>query len=390
MIKNLKRNFLNSSVEEIDPLLIPNKNIKNISNGKMIIPKISLNEKKVNSLYFLKDKKKEKSTHYNYDNCLKKNYSFLFCKMNKDSKTHYKEKNKRDINNLIMNRINKKHISTLKNNFSKSVNDDSQKTKDTKWVKGTMNKSLSLPMFYLKKDKEKKFNNKNNDEDNIDMININYPKKLISQKPKIFSKMKVNNSDWLINLRNYLEYKKKERNYIYRLINNPKKEDFENYMKLNPLQKIYSPLESQLNFKSKKVSNDTLELISNVHDNIKSKMEQKYNNKEEQFIKKAIRKRINNDELKCNDNNKSNFIFKPKNNSNFIVNEQIELIRKKINDKNPFRCEEVERNNAFKTKLYLSISQPYDNLFNTKFYYNLVDDENFLNSLHKDEKEYIK
>jgi hypothetical protein len=310
--------------------------------------------------------------------------------MNNDSKTHYKERNKRDIINLIMNRINKKHASTIKNSFSNSVNDDSQKTKVSKRVKGTINKSLSLPMFYIKKDKTKKTNNKNNEEDNIDLTNINYPKKLISQKPKIFSKMKINNSDWLINLRNYLEYKKKERDYINRLINNPNKEDFENYMKLNHKQKIYAPLESQLNFKSKKVSNDTLELISNVHNNIKSKMEQKYNNKEQQFIKKAIRKRINNDELNCNDNNKSNFIFKQKNNSNFIVNEQIELIRKKINDKNSISCEEVERNNAFKTKLYLSISQPYDNLFNTKFYYNLVDDENFLNSLHQDEKMYIK
>ena len=389
-MKNLKRKFLNSSDGEINPILIPNRNNKNISNGNLFIPKISLNKKNVNSLCFLKDKKKEKNNHYNYDNCLQKNYSFLFCKMNKDEKTHYKKKNERDINNLIMNRINKKHISSIKHTFSKSVNDDFQKTKVTKGVKGTMNKSLSLPMFYIKKDIGKKANNKNNDEDNIDMTNINYTKKLISQKPKIFSKMKINNSDWLINLRNYLEYKKKERNYIYRLINNPNKEDFENYMKLNPLKKIYSPLESQLDFKSKKVSNDTLELISNVHDNIKSKMEQKYNNKEEQFIKNAIRKRIKNDELKYNDNNNSNFIFKPKNNNNFIVNEQIDLIRKKINDKNSFSCEEVERKNAFKTKLYLSISQPYDNLFNTKCYYNLVDDENFLNSLHKDEKMYIK
>ena len=390
MIKNIKRTFLNSSDGEKNPLLFPNKNIKNISNGKMFIPKISLNEKKVNSLYFLEDKKKEKISHYNYDNCLKKNYSFLFCKINNDSKTHYNEKNKRDINNLIMNRINKKNINTFRNNFSKTVNDDSQQTKASKNVKDTINKSLSLPMFNLKKNKAKKINNKNNDEDNLDMTNINYPKKLISQKPKIFNKIKINNSDWLINLRNYLEYKKKERNYIYRLINNPNKEDFENYKKLNHNQKIYFPLESQLNFKRKKVSNDTLELISNVHDNIKSKMEQKYNNKEEQFIKKIIRKRINNDELKCNNNNKSNFIFKPKNNNNFIVNEQIELIRKKINDKNSFSCEEVERNNAFKTKLYLSISQPYDNLFNTKFFYNLVDDEKFLNKLHKDEKMYIK
>jgi len=389
MIKNLKRKFINSSDGEINPstLIIPNKNE---TNRKIFIPKISLNEKKVNSLYFIKDKKNEKNIQYNYGNCLKKDYSFLFCKINKDSKTHYKEKNKRDINYLIMNRINNKHKNTKIINFSNSANNDSQKTKASKRVKGAMNKSLSLPMFYIKNDKGKNNNNKNNDEDNIDMNNINYPKKLISQKPKIFSKLKINNSDWLINLRNYLEYKKKERNYIYRLINNPNKEDFENYMKLSYKQKIYSPLISQINLKNKKVDNNTLELISNVHDDIKSKMEQKYNNKEVQFIKKAIRKRINNDELKFNDNNKSNFIFKPKNNSNFIVNEQIELIRKKIKGNNSFSCEEVERNNAFKTKLYLSISQPYDNLFNTKFYYNLVDDENFLNSLHKDEKMYIK
>jgi hypothetical protein len=59
-----------------------------------------------------------------------------------------------------MNRINKKHASTIKNSFSNSVNDDSQKTKVSKRVKGTINKSLSLPMFYIKKDKTKKTNNK--------------------------------------------------------------------------------------------------------------------------------------------------------------------------------------------------------------------------------------
>ena len=278
MIKNLKRKFINSSDGEINPstLIIPNKNE---TNRKIFIPKISLNEKKVNSLYFIKDKKNEKNIQYNYGNCLKKDYSFLFCKINKDSKTHYKEKNKRDINYLIMNRINNKHKNTKIINFSNSANNDSQKTKASKRVKGTMNKSLSLPMFYIKNDKGKNNNNKNNDEDNIDMNNINYPKKLISQKPKIFSKLKINNSDWLINLRNYLEYKKKERNYIYRLINNPNKEDFENYMKLSYKQKIYSPLISQINLKNKKVDNNTLELISNVHDDIKSKMEQKYTNR---------------------------------------------------------------------------------------------------------------
>ena len=380
MIKNLKKKFLNSSDGEIKPLLIQNRNNKNISSEKIYIPKISLNEKKVNSIYFLKDKKGDKKTHYNYDNCLKKNYSFLFCKINTNSKTLYKEKNKRDINNLVMSRINKNQISTMKSNFSKSVFDDSPKTIVDKRAKDSMNKSLSLPMFHINKNKEKSFYNKSNEEDNLDMTNINYPQKLISQKPKIFDTMKINKSDWIINLKNYLEYKKKERNYIYRLINNPNREDFENYKKLNHNQKIYSPLKAQLNIKKKKVNNDTLELISTVHDNIKSKLDQKYTNKEGQFIKNEIKKIIN----------KNNLIYKPKNNSNFIVNEQIELIRKKIKDKDSFRCEEVERNNAFKTKLYLSISHPYDNLFNIKFYYNLVNDASFLNCLHENEKKHFQ
>ena len=123
---------------------------------------------------------------------------------------------------------------------------------------------------------------------------------------------------------------------------------------------------------------------------IKNLLKTKYIKKEDEFKKRILRNKINQDKLKNNNEIQKYYYKINNNNNNIVVGNQIELIERKINKNNFSNCRNIELNNSFKSKLFLSISNPYEQLINTRLYGKLINDEEFLKELHNNEKLFIK
>ena len=400
MTNKIKKNLLNPFQSKIPPSIILYKNINNNKTSSSEIQKLSLNEKKFKSINFIKGKKRINSlgkiTQYDYNKYLKKNYSFLFYPKNQELINYYDSQNMNMINNISMyNNRKKKKLKIINCSCSKGGHnigriDNGYTTKTAPRTQLKINKSNSLPLFPKK---EKNFINKINNilnNNNNDNEKNNF-KKTINNNPKIFNKGQINNSDLLINLKKYIEDRKKERNYIHILINNSNsnEKNFNQQNNINTKQRIYSCLNQNLS-KNKKINNDTLELISNEHKNIKSLLDKKFINDEEKFVKKILNKRLEKEKISNNNQDMYKYSNKTRNINNFIVKNQIELIKNKINKKNYKNCKDIELSNSFRSQLFLSISNPYEQLINTRLYVKLIDDEAFLKELHEKEKFQIK
>lgn len=417
MFNKLKKNLLNIphkvNIEHSQgnlcknlPIILCNNNTKNTSDNKIVIPKLSLDERKINSYKFIQGKKRVNSlgkiTSYNYDNYLKRDYSLFFVPKNQDLINYYYKKNQNDIDNILNNYQNKiiktKKIPKIKS--TNLINNTDKKDDDTnvikvKYKRKTMNKSTSLPE-HPKKNKNliesilNSMSNNDNESTDINELEKNF-RKTKKFCRNIFSKdqLKNNNNEMLISLRNYIEDKKKERNYLRILINNSNNnlENLNNiYKKINIRQKKNSPYKYQNNLsyqkrllQEKKIDNDTLEIISNESDFVKSFLEPKLIKKEEEFNNRLLRNKLK--EEKMDNNNKiAKYMYKRKNNNNIVVENQIKLIKNKLdNNDSCSYLNNDELKNSFKSHLFLSISNPYEQLVNTRMFGKIIEDVAFLN-----------
>ena len=428
MFNKLKKNLLNIphkvNIEHSQgnlcknlPIILCNNNTKNTSDNKIVIPKLSLDERKINSYKFIQGKKRVNSlgkiTSYNYDNYLKRDYSLFFVPKNQDLINYYYKKNQNDIDNILNNYQNKiiktKKIPKIKS--TNLINNTDKKDDDTnvikvKYKRKTMNKSTSLPE-HPKKNKNliesilNSMSNNDNESTDINELEKNF-RKTKKFCRNIFSKdqLKNNNNEMLISLRNYIEDKKKERNYLRILINNSNNnlENLNNiYKKINIRQKKNSPYKYQNNLsyqkrllQEKKIDNDTLEIISNESDFVKSFLEPKLIKKEEEFNNRLLRNKLK--EEKMDNNNKiAKYMYKRKNNNNIVVENQIKLIKNKLdNNDSCSYLNNDELKNSFKSHLFLSISNPYEQLVNTRMFGKIIEDVTFLKELHNNEKIKLK
>jgi len=428
MFKKLKKNLLNIPQKvNIDhsqdnlcqnlPKILCNNNTKNTSDNKIVIPKFSLDERKINSYKFIQGKKRVNSlgkiTSYNYDNYSKRDYSLFFVPKNQDLINYYYKKNQNDIDNIINNYQNKiiktKKITKIKS--TNLINNTDKKEDDTNVIKvkhtrKKMNKSTSFPE-HQKKNKNliesilNSISNKDNDTTDINELEKNF-RKTKKYCRNIFSKdqLKNNNNEILISLRNYIEDKKKERNYLCILINNSNKnlENLNNiYKKINIKQKKIFPYKYKNNLsyqkrllQEKKIDNDTLEIISNESDFVKSFLEPKFIKKEEEFNNRLLRKKIKEEKID-NNNEMTKYMYKRKINNNIVVENQIKLIKNKLENNGSYSyLNNDELKNSFKSHLFLSISNPYEQLINTRSFGKIIEDVAFLKELHNKEKIKLK
>lgn len=428
MFKKLKKNLLNIPQKvNIDhsqdnlcqnlPKILCNNNTKNTSDNKIVIPKFSLDERKINSYKFIQGKKRVNSlgkiTSYNYDNYSKRDYSLFFVPKNQDLINYYYKKNQKDIDNIINNYQNKiiktKKITKIKS--TNLINNTDKKEDDTNVIKvkhtrKKMNKSTSFPE-HQKKNKNliesilNSISNKDNDTTDINELEKNF-RKTKKFCRNIFSKdqLKNNNNEILISLRNYIEDKKKERNYLCILINNSNKnlENLNNiYKKINIKQKKIFPYKYKNNLsyqkrllQEKKIDNDTLEIISNESDFVKSFLEPKFIKKEEEFNNRLLRKKIKEEKID-NNNEMTKYMYKRKINNNIVVENQIKLIKNKLENNGSYSyLNNDELKNSFKSHLFLSISNPYEQLINTRSFGKIIEDVAFLKELHNKEKIKLK
>ena len=417
MFNKLKKNLLNIPQKvNIDhsqgnlcknlPIILCTNNTKNTSDNKIVIPKLSLDERKINSYKFIQGKKRVNSlgkiTSYNYDNYLKRDYSLFFVPKNQDLINYYYKKNQNDIDNILNNYQNKiiktKKIPKIKS--TNLINNTDKKDDDTnvikvKYKRKTMNKSTSLPE-HPKKNKNliesilNSMSNNDNESTDINELEKNF-RKTKKFCRNIFSKdqLKNNNNEMLISLRNYIEDKKKERNYLRILINNSNKnlENLNNIdKKINIRQKKNSPYKYQNNLsyqkrllQEKKIDNDTLEIISNESDFVKSFLEPKLIKKEEEFNNRLLRNKLKEEKMD-NHNKIAKYMYKRKNNNNIVVENQIKLIKNKLdNNDSCSYLNNDELKNSFKSHLFLSISNPYEQLVNTRMFGKIIEDVTFLN-----------
>ena len=111
-------------------------------------------------------------------------------------------------------------------------------------------------------------------------------------------------------------------------------------------------------------------------------LEQKNAKKEERFKNRQLRKKVRLEKIRNDKNNFENFIYQPKNENNIIVQRQFDLLKRKINNNTFTNCKEIELGNSFTTKLRLYISNPIDQVINTRLYGKLIEDNKFLKDLH--------
>ena len=354
---------------------------KKISTQRMI-PKINLNKiikskKRVNSMSTIINNK--------LNNFLEEKNSFIFCPKNQKLINYFNQKNKNVLYNLSIKNKNKN--STLKNlntindiklNYINNKKTGTNISKTIPKIKKTLNKSSSVSIIENYKNKFNKTNNLNSINNNTNNIN-----------KKFYNKS--NYSKYLINIKKFIEERKND-NYLHNLINNSYNEYFNSIENCNKVKhkykkqyssfKYYNINLSQNNIYKKKVDPKTLELISNETNTIKSMLEQKNAKKEEIFKSRQLRKRVRLEKIRNDKNNFENFIYQPKNENNIIVQRQFDLLKRKINNNTFTNCKEIELGNSFTTKLRLYISNPIDQVINTRLYGKLIEDNKFLKDLH--------
>ena len=395
-IKNNSSNYLppkviieqsQNNLYNIPPPKIGKLN-KKVSTQK--IPKLNLNnltkcKKRLNSMVALKN--------YKFDKFLEKKNSFLFCQKNQKLIDYYFHKNKSHINDLSLKaKIKNSSFNKLTTKNDIKINSINHKktenaTTTIPKTKAKITKSSSIPIIKRKLILRNKSNiskrlNQNNSQDS-DYNNIN-------------EKFYDNNSKCLINLKKSIEERKNVNNYLHILINNDDLNSLENRniganynkMKYSPLK--YNHLMLGNNFlHKKKIDVDTLNSISNEYNIIKDRLERK-NAEEEKFKKRMFRKKVKLDKLKNDKNTIEKFIYEPKNKNNIIIDQQINLLKQKINEDKFTSCKNIENSNSFTSQLFLYISNPYEQLVNTRLYGKIMQDDEFLKELHHNDKLQLK
>ena len=134
----------------------------NINKNKISITNIALDEKKIQSVYLNKVKKRINSvgkiTNYDYNNYFVKNLSFLFFPKNRELKSYFDKRNDNIISNISMNYKSKNSNSKkLTTNYSSKLKYNKDKKFEINTTitgvkrKKIINKSLSLSNFNFTK-----------------------------------------------------------------------------------------------------------------------------------------------------------------------------------------------------------------------------------------------
>ena len=318
------------------PKLLLNKNLSDIFNSKRI--KNSHN-KKIN-------------------NISSKNFLFIENSNKKELTNYYYIKNKSIINDISLN--SKRKISNLSTSETKKEN---------------FNKNIiKIKSNILNNNIKKEYNNSLNNSYNK-IKKIENEKNYINTMNTSFLSSKFDDPFLDIKFKKYIKEKEKERTNLFLLINNPFGKNGKKINRFNSQINRRLILEKLL--KPKKIDNDIYDTINNEYNNalINSKIVTKDKILEKNLLrKKLLRNKLGN-KLKP-----QKFLVNSGETSQNLVDNEISLIKNKINN-NHSNIMKFDFMNDFHTNLYLSLSDPTEQLYNTRLYGKYINDNSLIKSL---------
>jgi hypothetical protein len=331
--KNLKEEIKNNKVN----ILTQGEN--KIKYKPVKIPKLLLN-KKLLEFYDIK--------RVNYSNRKKitassKDYSFLKNPNSKELRDYFYTKNRIAINDISLKSIKKRNSTLISENNYKNINK----------IRKKIFKAIKL----------EKNENKKNKSTNISIVGFNKEKSNLEDK-----------------IKEYMKKRKNERNNLSLLINNP----FNYYNKENKgKSKLFPKLNRKLILekinKQKKINSEVSDLIKKEYNNAKSLLNNKFMKEDEIFEKNLLRKKIFRKKMAKNINTNI-FLYKPGEIQKNLINKRVNLIKKNLNNSD-LNMRNFDYKNNFRTNLYLSVSQSVDQLFNTRLFGKLINDNSFIKDL---------
>ena len=331
--KNLKEEIKNNKVN----ILTQGEN--KIKYKPVKIPKLLLN-KKLLEFYDIK--------RVNYSNRKKitassKDYSFLKNPNSKELRDYFYTKNRIAINDISLKSIKKRNSTLISENNYKNINK----------IRKKIFKAIKL----------EKNENKKNKSTNISIVGFNKEKSNLEDK-----------------IKKYMKKRKNERNNLSLLINNP----FNYYNKENKgKSKLFPKLNRKLILekinKPKKINSEVSDLIKKEYNNAKSLLNNKFMKEDEIFEKNLLRKKIFRKKMAKNINTNI-FSYKPGEIQKNLINKRVNLIKKNLNNSD-LNMRNFDYKNNFRTNLYLSVSQSVDQLFNTRLFGKLINDNSFIKDL---------
>ena len=123
-------------------------------------------------------------------------------------------------------------------------------------------------------------------------------------------------------------------------------------------------------------------MISAEREKVKLLQEEEKKKNDKLYQKLLIRKRL----VSNKDKEFQKHLYKSIDKSCSMVQSHINIFKKMLKEKNFTQFKKVENSNCFISNLYLSIAKPYEQMFNTRLYGKLLDDEAFLKELYENEK----
>ena len=320
----------------------PSKKEKRIKYKGIKIPKLLLNR---NILDLNNEKKYYYYIHKTKNRISSENYIFLKRQRKDELTNYYFTKNKKIINEISLNSKRKlNNISTLEK--SKLNQSEIKKIKILK-------NPIKFRIFQMNQD--------NSHLNEIDKMNTS------------FLSSKIDDPFLDIKIKKYLKEKQKERNNLCALVNNPfiKKSNGKN--KLYPLFDRKILIERLL--KPNKIKTEVCDSVFREYKNAKLKLDNS-----QILEKKLLRSKIYKNKEK-NDLLSKKFINNSGETQKRLLDEQINLIKRKM-DNNFYKYEtNFEYLNDFETNLFLSLSNTKDQIYNIKAIPKLINDSSVIKDL---------
>ena len=318
------------------------KKEKRIKYKGIKIPKLLLNR---NILDLNNEKKYYYYIHKTKNRISSENYIFLKRQRKDELTNYYFTKNKKIINEISLNSKRKlNNISTLeKSKLNKS---------EIKKIKILKN-PIKYRIFQLNQD--------NSHLNEIDKMNTS------------FLSSKIDDPFLDIKIKKYLKEKQKERNNLCALVNNPF------IKKSNGKNKLYHLFDRKILIerllKPNKIKTEVYDSIFQEYKNAKLKLDNS-----QILEKKLLRSKIYKNKEK-NDLLSKKFINNSGETQKRLLDEQINLIKRKM-DNNFYKYEtNFEYLNDFETNLFLSLSNTKDQIYNIKAIPKLINDSSVIKDL---------
>lgn len=318
------------------------KKEKRIKYKGIKIPKLLLNR---NILDLNNEKKYYYYIHKTKNRISSENYIFLKRQRKDELTNYYFTKNKKIINEISLNSKRKlNNISTLEK--SKLNQSEIKKIKILK-------NPIKFRIFQMNQD--------NSHLNEIDKMNTS------------FLSSKIDDPFLDIKIKKYLKEKQKERNNLCALVNNPFIKKSNGINKLYPLFDRKILIERLL--KPNKIKTEVYDSIFQEYKNAKLKLDNS-----QILEKKLLRSKIYKNKEK-NDLLSKKFINNSGETQKRLLDEQINLIKRKM-DNNFYKYEtNFEYLNDFETNLFLSLSNTKDQIYNIKAIPKLINDSSVIKDL---------